>query len=138
MNVRHNPLSTVILTAVVLDSLIIVTIMSSVVFTLQFFKNRMYQNSHVLNTSLLEFNVLPSLLYIMWYFSLRHTLHFFVTGLKSVARSFNFQLTSYCMCLSFRSQMCAARVDFILLLSLFISALCSYNLSLKVLAVTPV
>lgn len=39
MNVRHNPLSTVILTAVILDSLIIVTIVSSVVFTLQFFKN---------------------------------------------------------------------------------------------------
>ena len=65
----------------------------------------------VLNISLLLFRVAPSLLYKMKCFSFKQI--FFVDGLHFVPLPFIFQLTSWVSPLSFKSQMWAAREDFV-------------------------
>ena len=49
----------------------------------------------LLNSSSLLFRVADSGLNIMWYFSLRQSWHFFVTGLKTLALATDCQAISY-------------------------------------------
>ena len=104
----------------------------------QIFSNkRVFLCRQVENSSLLLFRDAPSGLKMMQNFSLRHRLHLFVAGLKLVLLDKIFQDTLCLIFCFFNFQTYLLRlVPF--LFSLFISWVCSYNLSLKGLAVSPV
>ena len=93
---------------------------------------------HVLKISCLLFMVLLSWLCIIWYFSFRHNLHFFVIGLNIVALSIKSHSTSKSFPLSFRLHACVLSLVLIRPLVSLMSLLCPFHRALKVLPVIPV
>ena len=85
----------------------------------------------VLNTSDLVFRLLLGLLYIIWYFSLRHNRHFLVVVLNGGVFSIMDHSISYPLPLSFRSQMCLLKLDLVLHFGFSKSFKCSFHLVLK-------
>ena len=92
----------------------------------------------VLKISLLLLSVLPSVLYIIKYFSFKHSMHFLLTGLNVWAFSNIFHVISKSRPLSFRSQICPLNLLFVLFFGLAKSCLCSCHLFLNGRPVNPV
>ena len=90
-----------------------------------------------LKTSCLLFSGWGSSLYMIWYFSLRHTRHFLFVGLYVLPWSINSQLMSWVAPLSLISHTCMLSFVFSLPLTALMSCLCSFHLSLKVRPVIP-